>query len=181
MSRTTETEWTAPDMEALARVIRRFNPPVGALARIFASYSSAHPVAESDRPELQRALLERGTAAQQALLQRAGRLLTSEEMGARLGNITRQAVHERKENRRLLAVRFSNRRGDFFPEFQLDGAAVRPWIPGLMARIPDGWSALAFLTAAREDLGGESHLDRLLKNVPGAVEAMLADADAYRS
>jgi hypothetical protein len=168
-------------MDALAQVIRRFNPPVGTLARIFASYARTHPVKESDLAELQSALIERGTAAQQVILRRSGKLLSSEELGNRLGRISRQAVNERKENGKVLAISFANRRGDFFPEFQLDGSSVRPWIAQLLARIPDGWSALSFLTAGREEFEGESHLQRILKNVPGAIEAMISDADVYRS
>jgi len=181
MSRSTESAGGSPDLEALAQVIRRFNPPVGALARIFASYANTHPVGETDLGQLQAALLERGSTAQQAILKRSGKLLGSVEFGRRLGRISRQAVHERKEKGKVLAINFSNRRGDFFPEFQLDGSVVRAWVPALLARIPEGWSALSFLTAGRPEFAGESHLQRILKNVPGAIDAMMADADAYAS
>jgi hypothetical protein len=113
-------------------------------------------------------------------LKTAGRLLTSEEIKERLGLASRQTIHNLKLKGKILSISFENRRGDYFPEFQLDGAGIREWIPELLHRIPDTWSALAFLTARRTDLGGVSFLMHILQDCSRTQE-MLAAADAYAS
>jgi hypothetical protein len=80
----------------------------------------------------------------------------------------------------FLSISFQNRRGDFFPSFQFEGSHVHPWVPELLKRIPNGWSALAFLTAKYDHLQGQSWLES-----PGSdssrVNELLSAADAYVS
>lgn len=167
----------AADLAALERVIAALRPSVSSLLEVVRRYSATQGTAPSELPALQAEVARRATAAEAEVLSKAGPLLSSETLARRLG-LTRQAVNERKKSGQLLAVSLSGRRGDFFPEFQLDGGAVRPWIPALLKNATAGWEALAFLTARRASLGGESHLERLRRGREGAAEALLADADA---
>lgn len=171
-----------PSPEAtLFGVVTQVRPSIAQLARVFGAYLATHPAQPQELPALQDVLLQRGTAAQTEILARIdSALLSTSDVEKRLG-IRRQSVNERKKNGQLLAIAFQGRRGDFFPDFQFDGAAVRLWVPELLERISDGWSALSFLSAGRKDLNGRSHLERIQASVAGAIEAMLEDADAYRS
>ncbi len=168
------------DKQAGFQLLARFDLSAGDLADVFASYLTVHPVKDADLKSMQGALKKRGTTTQAEILKRTGRLLTSEKMGERLGLASRQSVHNLKLKGRLLAISFENRRGDYFPEFQLDGASVHAWIPNLLKRLPDGWSALTFLCANRKELDGASYLMRILQE-PSKASGMLAAADAYVS
>jgi hypothetical protein len=168
------------DKQAVFQLLAKFNLSPGDLADVFASYLTVRSAQSADLESLRGALRKRGTVAQIEVLKATGRLLSAEEMRERLGFSSRQSVHNQKLKERLLAITFQNRRGDHFPEFQLDGTAVREWIPELLARIPDGWSALAFLTARREELGGNSFLTSILQD-PSKTSEMLAAADTYVS
>jgi hypothetical protein len=99
-------------------------------------------------------------------------------------NYSDTEVGRRQTTRNVTAnfwlVSFPNRRGDFFPRCQFEGSHVRAWIPDLLKRIPNGWSALAFLTARYEDLDGQSWLDVLLADSARVGELLVA-ADAYVS
>jgi len=126
-------------------------------------------------------LLARASEAEAATLERSGRVLTSEEFGQLCG-VSRQSVNRWKESHAVLTVRLSGRRGDLFPAFQLgENNTVLPWVLELLRRIPDGWDALSFLTARRKSLEGQSHLGLIREGEAGAVDNMLAAADAYRS
>ena len=172
-----------PDASVAQRVLDALNLSAGEMTNLWAAYVSAHPPTERDLPQLKEALEKRATDAQAGILRRMSdltvNLLSAEEIAGRMGIGSRQGVNKRK-GRDLIGVSFANRRGDFFPDFQLDGGTVRPWVKELLGRIPDTWSALAFLTARRESLEGESHLQRVLAGTDGAVETMLAAADEYR-
>jgi len=102
------------------------------------------------------------------------------EVAELLGYGGRQTPNNKKRNGELLVVSFPNRRGDFFPRCQFEGSHVRAWIPELLKRIPNGWSALAFLTARYEDLDGQSWLGVLLADSARVGELLVA-ADAYVS
>jgi hypothetical protein len=165
--------------QALETVIEQFNPALGDLAELFANISRRQSAQAADLPGLRRALRLRGTEAQQRIQERAKPLLTTAEFCQRRGGITRQSAHEQKHKGQALAVQVPPSRGDFFPEFQLDGTEVRPWVPELLGRIKDPWSALSFLTSPRTTLAGESHLQRILRAAPKAIETMLAEADEF--
>ena len=168
------------DKQSVFQLLARFNLSAGDLADVFASYLTIHPPKENDLDSLRGALKKRGTNSQIEVLKTAGCLLTSDKIKARLGLASRQTIHNLKLKGKILAISFENRRGDYFPEFQLDGASIREWIPELLKRIPDAWSALAFLTARRTDLGGVSFLMHILQDSSKTPE-MLAAADAYVS
>jgi hypothetical protein len=168
------------DKQAVFQLLARFDLSAGDLADVFASYLTIRPAKDVDLASLRGALKKRGTATQIEVLKAAGRLLTSEEMGERLGLASRQSIHNLKLKGKLLAISFDNRRGDYFPEFQLDGAGVRDWIPEILKRIPDGWSALAFLTARRKELGGIPFLMHVLQ-APSKASEVIAAAEAYAS
>ncbi|MDD5201430.1 MAG: hypothetical protein PHC88_16690 [Terrimicrobiaceae bacterium] len=168
------------DKQAVFQLLAKFNLSAGDMAEVFASYLTLHPPTFRDLAALRGALKQRGTSAQIELLRAAGRLLNTEEIAEKLGLASRQSVHNLKARKKLLAISFENRRGDYFPEFQLDGSAVREWVAPLLQRISDGWSALAFLTAGRREFNGASYLTRVLQHPPAADE-LLAAADAYVS
>ena len=168
------------DKQSVFQLLARFNLSAGDLADVFASYLTIHPPKENDIDSLRGALKKRGTNSQIEVLKTTGRLLTSEEIKERLGLASRQTIHNLKLKGKILSISFENRRGDYFPEFQLDEAGIRKWIPELLHRIPDTWSALAFLTARRTDLGGVSFLMHILQDCSRTQE-MLAAADAYAS
>ncbi len=168
------------DKQAVFQLLAKFNLSAGDMADVFASYLTLHPPTSRDLGTLRGALKQRGTSAQIELLRASGRLLSTEEMTKKLGLSSRQTVHNLKARKKLLAISFENRRGEYFPEFQLDGSAVREWVPQLLQRISDGWSALAFLTAGRKELNGASYLSQVLQ-APSAAGEMLAAADAYVS
>ena len=171
-----------PSPEAtLFGVVTQVQPSIAQLARVFGAYLATHPAKPGDLPGLQAALVQRGTLAQTQILERVNSpLLSTAQVEKQLG-IRRQSVNERKKNGQLLAIAFEGRRGDFFPAFQFDGAAVRPWIPQLLERVSEGWAALSFLSAPRDELKGESHLQRIQSGTSAAIEVMLEDAEAYRS
>ncbi len=165
------------EKQAAFQLLAKFDLSVGEMAEVFASYLNVRPATARDLKGLRGALKLRGTAAQADILQRAGQLLSTEETAESLGLSSRQSVHNLKAKKKLLAVSFADRRGEYFPAFQFDGSTVREWVPQLLERIPDGWAALAFLTAGRKDFDGESYLTRLLRGST-AAEDLLAAADA---
>ena len=96
--------------------------------------------------------------AQVEVLKKTGPLLTSGEIATRIGLASRQSVRSLKTRGRLLAISVDGSGESNFPEFQLKGSSVQEWIPKLLKRIPEGWSALTFLCANRKNLNGSSYL-----------------------
>ena len=168
------------DKEAIFRLLSKFNLSAGDVAEIFAAYLLEHPAKEKDLDRLRSALKLGATARQARIIAAAGELLTSEQVADLLGYRGRQTANNKKRTGELLAISFPNRRGDFFPSFQFEGSHVRPWAPELLKRIPNGWSALAFLTAKYDHLQGQSWLETLSSD-PSIVNELLAAADAYVS
>ena len=168
------------DTKVVFHLLSKFNLSAGEVAKIFAVYLQKHPATDEDLELLRRALKVGASAAQARILQAAGGVLSSQAATELLGYESRQTTNNKKHSGELLAVSFRNRRSDFFPRCQFDGAQVKPWIPELLKRIPNGWRALAFITARSEDLGGLSWLD-VLREEPAKVKELLIDADAYVS
>jgi hypothetical protein len=168
------------DKQVIFQLLSKFNLSAGDVAQIFATYLLKHPAVEEDLDRLRSALRFGATEEQARILADAGGLLTSEEVAELLGYGGRQTPNNKKRNGELLVVSFPNRRGDFFPRCQFEGSHVRAWIPELLKRVPNGWSALAFLTARYEDLDGQSWLDVLIAD-SARVGELLAAADAYVS
>jgi hypothetical protein len=168
------------DKKVVFHLLSKFNLSAGEVAEIFAVYLLRHPAKEEDLERLRSALRAGANDAQAQLVQAAEGVLSSEEVTKLLGYGSRQSTNNKKRNGELLAVSFLNRRGDYFPRCQFDGAQVKPWIPELLKRFPNGWSALAFLTARSEDLGGRSWLE-VLREAPSKATELLIAADAYVS
>jgi hypothetical protein len=168
------------DKEAVSRLLSKFNLSVGDVAEIFAAYLLDHPAKEKDLDRLRSALKLGATERQARMITAAGELLTSEQVAELLGYRGRQTANNKKRTGELLAISFRNRRGDFFPSFQFEGSHVRSWVPELLKRIPNGWSALAFLTAKYDHLQGQSWLETLSSD-SSRVNELLAAADAYVS
>lgn len=168
------------DKKVVFRLLLKFNLSAGDVAQIFAEYLQEHPAKKEDLETLRRALKAGANEAQSEIVQAAGGVLSSEEVTELLGYGSRQTTNNKKRSGELLAVSFPNRRGDFFPRCQFDGGQVKPWVSELVKRFPNGWSALAFLTAKREDLDGRSWLDLMGKEPAKATELLIA-ADAYVS
>jgi hypothetical protein len=168
------------DKKVIFRLLSKFDLSIGDVAEIFATYLLKHPAEAKDLDRLKLALKLGATERQARIVAVAGPLLTSEKVAELLGYKGRQTTNNKKQSGQLFAISFSNRRGDFFPAFQFDGSQVRSWIPELLKRIPNEWSALAFLTAKYESLEGKSWLD-ILGADPSRADELLAAADAYVS
>jgi DNA-binding CsgD family transcriptional regulator len=168
------------DKEVIFRLLSKFNLSVGDVAEIFAAYLLKHPANKKDLDRLRSALRLGATERQARMIAAVGELLTSEQVADLLGYSGRQTANNKKRTGELLAVSFPNRRGDFFPSFQFEGSRIRRWAPQLLKRIPNGWSALAFLTAKYDSLEGQSWLE-VLGADSSRVDELLAAADAYVS
>jgi hypothetical protein len=168
------------EKQVVFQLLSKFNLSAGDVAEIFAAYLLKHPADQQDLDRLRFALRSGATERQARIVAAAGGLLTGKEVAELLGYGSRQTPNNKKRSGDLLAVSFPNRRGDFFPRCQFEGSNVRSWVSQLLERIPNGWSALAFLTARYEDLGGQSWLD-VLRADPSRVEELLTAADAYVS
>jgi hypothetical protein len=84
------------DKQAVFQLLAKFDLSAGDLADVFASYLAIRPAKDVDLESLRGALKKRGTASQIEVLKATGRLLTSEEIGERLGLASRQSVHNLK-------------------------------------------------------------------------------------
>jgi hypothetical protein len=169
------------DQRTVLRLLSKFDLSPGAIAEVLTEYLNDHPPKDADLSALRRALRRRATEAQKRILDATGPLLTSEEIGVRLGYSSgRRMPNNMKRDRELIAISVAQKRGDYFPEFQLAEDRVRPWVPELLQRIPDAWSALAFLTAHRESLAGRSFLEAI-RSDSSKIREMLESADSYVS
>ena len=167
------------DKRVVFQLLEKFDLSVGDVAQVFSLYLQTHTTDKNDLNQLRSALKARATAEQARIIEASGELLTGEQVAKQLGYESRQTVNNKKRAGELLSVSFPNRRGDFFPSCQFEGPRIRPWVPKLLKYI-SGWSALAFLTARYESLGGKSYLDVLLADSSRAAE-MLEAAEEYIS
>jgi hypothetical protein len=168
------------DKQVALFLLHKLDLSAGEVAQIFAEYLLKRPASKKDTEDLRLALKVGASERQAELVKAAGGLLTSEEVTELLGYGSRQTTNNKKHSGELLAISFPNRRGDFFPRCQFDASQVQPWIPELLKRIPNGWSALAFLNARYENLDGLSWLQAIRKD-PSRSEELFAAADAYVS
>jgi hypothetical protein len=167
------------DKQVVFQILAKFDLSVGDVAQIFGVYLRTHSTTEKDLEQLRSALKARATEEQARIIEAVGDLLTSEQVAKLLGYESRQTPNNKKRDGELLSVSFPNRRGDFFPSCQFDASQIRSWVPELLKRM-SGWSALAFLTARYEELGGRSYLDVIVAD-PSRAEEMLEAADGYVS
>jgi hypothetical protein len=126
------------------------------------------------------AAIARGAEVKARLAEQAGGLLPADAVGQMLG-ITRAGVDKRRAARKLLAVRV---RSDWhYPACQFRDGEVLPGIPETLAGLDDGtgWSALAFLLAEDEALGGRTPLAALRAGDLATIRRLLAAraADAH--
>lgn len=118
----------------------------------------------------------KGLEAQHALLDRAGGLMTSDEV-AKVLRLTRQAVDKRRQAGKLIAIP-QGQRGFGYPVCQFDAkgplAGLEPTLKALAER--DGWSQLTFLLSPNSLLKNRSPLDLLRE---GATESVINAASTF--
>jgi hypothetical protein len=93
-------------------LLSKFDLSPGAFAEVFVAYLNDHPAKDADLDAFRRALRGRATEAQKRILDATGPLLTSEEIGNRLGyNSGRRMPNNMKRDRELLAISVAQKRG----------------------------------------------------------------------
>lgn len=128
--------------------------------------------AELTLGEMELLLKVRGLDISERLVRECGNTWTSEQVASHL-NVTRQAVHERKKQNRLLAFTLPVSRGDRYPVWQFRGRHVRSWVPEIVAELGNGFAALHFLLVARKSLDGQRYLDLALSGNVEIIAKML--------
>lgn len=117
------------------------------------------PVANDDSV-IERALA-RGAKLKEALIERAGGLLSSRK-AASLLEISPQALHKRMNKGRLLAIGLAG--GDLgYPAFQFESEAMQAGVAGVLEAIgvDEPWSQLSFLFLTLDELGGVTAVDAI--------------------
>lgn len=106
------------------------------------------------------------------LVERAGGVLTAEQVQKLLGYKSVQAVHKAVASRRLLAVDDNGRK--LFPAFQFDGGSVALGMAAVLATTPttSPWALLQFLVEGDEGLGDERPTD-MVNGGPQMVERLV--------
>jgi hypothetical protein len=146
----------------------------GTLARAAADQAVAEALHHLDPLA---AAIARGAEVRVRLAERAGGLLSVEQV-ARLLGITRAAIDKRRALGKALAVRV---RGDWhYPGCQFRDGEVIAGVPEVLA-CTSGWAALDFLLAEAEPLGGRTPLECLRAGDLAPVLRMLRarEADAF--
>lgn len=128
----------------------------------------------ADDPILQAKL--RGLELRQQMLQKAGGVLTSEEVAELLG-VSRQAVDKRRSANQLFALT-QGRRGYQYPGFQFEDGKALPGLDKVLANLEslDPWMQLRFFTSPSERLSHHSPLELLRK---GRVDEVVKTASGY--
>ena len=147
----------------------------GALARALTSAATADAVRALDPFA---AAIARGVEAREALVRKAGGLLSAAEVARMLG-ITRQAVDKRRGGGKLLAVKVG---GDWrYPAAQFGPSGATP--AGLEEVIASDspWGALSFLVSEDTVLEGRTPLQILRDGGIDIIRRMLAqrETDVY--
>lgn len=142
---------------------------IGTLARILADPEAIGASVQGIEPLAP--LIARNAAHRAELVERAGGMLTSQEVAELLG-ISRQAVDKRRRGGGLLAVRQGS---DWrYPRCQFDRHEVVAGLPELLAALdqPDPWVALDFLLAPDDALEGLGPLEALRRGEAWRERAM---------
>ena len=128
----------------------------------------------ADDPILQAKL--RGLERRQEILQKAGGVLTSEEVAELLG-VSRQAVDKRRAANQLLALT-QGRRGYNYPGFQFEDGKALVGLDRVLANLEDldPWMKLIFFTSPHERLYGRTPVEALRK---GRLDEVVAVASGY--
>lgn len=150
----------------------------GALARALTSAATADAVRALDPFA---AAIARGVEAREALVRKAGGLLSAAEVARMLG-ITRQAVDKRRGGGKLLAVKVG---GDWrYPAAQFGPGGVTPaGLEEVIAGMADSgpWVTLDFLLAEDTVLEGRTPLQTLRDGDLDIIRRLLAqrETDVY--
>jgi hypothetical protein len=159
---------------ALEQFVTAFDVPFTVVLAVAERMAERRLESSADVPigELELILNVRGLDRSERLARECGQTWTSEQVATHL-NITRQAVHERKQQDRLLAFTLPVSRGDRYPVWQFRGRHVRSWVPEIVAELGNGFAALHFLLVARKSLGGRRYLDLALSGKEEIIAKML--------
>jgi hypothetical protein len=113
---------------------------------------------------------DEGLRYRRELLEEAGGILRAAEAAGLLG-LTRDAVDERRERGRLVAVGLTGRHGWRYPAFQFAAEGLLPGLEEALEalRPEDGWAALSFFCEGAEELGGRTPAEALAAGESGAV------------
>ncbi len=180
-SRSALTEQEIEEKEHLLWLIRKCQPSVNLLARVFVEYVGDDGVSDAVLAIWQQALLARGQTASKDLAESYAPYLSAAEFAARLG-VSEGEVREMTARGEVLAVTFRSAEGSFYPEFLLDGNSVRSWVPKLLKALPiEPWAILMFLSRKPDDLAGRSRLDYMLEGAPDAERVLLEGVESYLS
>lgn len=162
---------------ALEHFVTAFDVPLAALIEV-AQRMAERRIESSTGLSMEEAtaLLEtRGLDRVAQLVRECGQTWSSEEVAAQLG-ITRQAVHERKQQGRLLAFTLPSNRGDRYPCWQFRGRTTRSWVPKVIVKLGNGFDSLQFLLVKRKSLDGHCYRDLALSGDEDVTAKMLAAA-----
>jgi hypothetical protein len=118
----------------------------------------------------------RGLELRQKMLQKAGGVLTSEEVAELLG-VSRQAVDKRRSGNQLFALT-QGRRGYQYPGFQFEDGKPLPGLDKVLANLEalDPWMQLRFFTSPNERLSNRSPIEMLRK---GRVDEVVQVASGF--
>ncbi len=118
----------------------------------------------------------RGAQIKKELVTKAGGLLTSDEVAKHL-HISRQAVAQRRANRKLLSVE-QGRRGHGYPSFQFVDGGVLSGLEQVLKALAgtDSWMQLAFLVGSNDRLNRKSPVELLRR---GEIDGVLRAAASY--
>lgn len=118
----------------------------------------------------------RGLELRQEILQKAGGVLTSEEVADLLG-VSRQAVDKRRSANQLLALT-QGRRGYQYPGFQFEDGKALAGLDKVLANLEalDPWMQLRFFTSPNERLSGRTPLEVLRK---GRIDDVVQVASGF--
>jgi hypothetical protein len=119
----------------------------------------------------------RGVLAQDWLLNQEGGTCSAEELGQLLGQITRQAVDNRRKSGKLLALDLG-KHGYGYPAWQVHRGRVLPGLDRVIAELDecDPWTQVGFMLSPNSWLNGETPLAELRR---GEVDRVVATAEMF--
>lgn len=119
----------------------------------------------------------RGALAQQWLLHEEGGVCSAPEFGQFLGQLSRQAIDNRRKRGKLLALDLG-RHGYAYPLWQIHNGSVLPGLDQVIAVLHecDPWTQVGFMLSPNSWLGGETPLAELRR---GEVDRVVATAEMF--
>lgn len=175
LSNRTDLTELSKQTDALEQFVEAFDVPFAAVLEV--AERMAHRRLESsvglNKDEATALVETRGLDLSARLARDCGQTWTSEEVASRLG-ISRQAVHLRQHEGKLLAFSAPSGRGHRYPVWQFRGRTVRSWIPKVIEQLGNGFSAMHFLLVERKSLNSRRYLDLALSGDEEVIAKMLA-------